>query len=62
MDFFSFLQIWRLVTLDIVKLEKRNTPHLKALVSFNVHVDAKGHGGTFSLLPLDHTLLENGIS
>ena len=56
--FFSIIQLWRLVFLEPVEVQRRHVPHLKDLISGNLDFEAQGRNSTFIFL---HALLKKAI-
>ena len=48
-DVFSIIQLWRLVFLEPVGVQRRNVPHFKGLINAKVDLEPQGHDTTFTL-------------
>ena len=57
-DFFSIVQLWRLVFLELMGVQRRYVPHFKGLISGKVYLEAQGRDNTFTFF---HALLKNAI-
>ena len=57
-DVFSIVQIWRLVFLEPLGVQRRYVPHFKGLISGKVELEAQGRDSTFTIC---HTLLKKAI-
>ena len=49
-DVFSIVQIWRLVFLEPLGVQRRHVPHFKGLIYAKVDLEAQGRGSTFTLI------------
>ena len=57
-DFFSIVQLWRLVFLEPLGVQRRYVPHFKGLISGKVELEAQGRDSTFTF---HHALLKKAI-
>ena len=47
-DFFSIVQLWRLVFLEPLGVQRRYVPHFKGLISAKVELEAQGRDSAFT--------------
>ena len=47
-DVFSFIQLWRLVFLEPLGVQRHYVPHFKGLISAKVDLEAQGRDSTFT--------------
>ena len=55
---FSIVQIWRLVFLEPLGVQRRHVPHFKGLIYAKAELEAQGTDTTFTIC---HTLLKKAI-
>ena len=55
---FSIVQLWRLVFLEPLEVQRRHVPHFKGLIYAKVDLEAQVHDNTFTIC---HTFLEKAI-
>ena len=56
--FFSIVQLWRLVFLEPLGVQRRNVPHFKGLINAKVDLEAQGRDSTFTFC---HAQLKKAI-
>ena len=49
-DFFSFFQLWMLVFLEPLEVQRHNVPDFKGLINGNLDFEAQGRDSTFTFV------------